>query len=202
MIKRKFSHILPSPWTHNSPTITHICYETLSSIKECYQSTWTRFINFTHIRLIKICFLTFLKTNSYSLLHSIWKTKYQHIYLLYFDMNVWRLSLRKSAQSIPPWPSNTPKYAGFFQSVACSGFEKLRIIATLSSLYSLTGPWLVEAEYALMVPCPFLECLAGSKLLIGINILGNMGWLFYCVLIHRSSIWKDLGCIKIYYLTI
>lgn len=50
--------------------------------------------------------------------------------------NWWRLSLRKSAQALPPWPSKTPKklHLGQFSPFLELGLSILSIIDTLSSL--------------------------------------------------------------------
>ena len=60
-------------------------------------------------------------------------------------------------------------------------------MATRSSLYSRTGPWLVDAAYALMSPFDFIECLAFSKLEMGGRILGNYGRSLLTTLTSRNN---------------
>lgn len=132
MIEWQFLNNFASAAAHYGPTISHVGDVALLPVEESDQTAWSWLVDLAHVGLVKERFFTFLEAHPDGLLHFVGKTKFRKRYLFSLEMKLWRLSLRKSAQSTPPWPSNTPKYAAFFQSTQCSGLLIFRMIATRS----------------------------------------------------------------------
>ena len=119
MVDRKLRNFTSLMSAHNGSTISTISDIKLVAVEKCNHCTGPWMIHFTISGKLDKIFFAFLKTVFQSLGHVIRETWLKKIYLFSFETNMWRLSRKKSAQSTPPCPSNTPKYAAFFHSVQC-----------------------------------------------------------------------------------